>query len=233
MYKLLIANKNYSSWSLRPWILMTELKIPFEEILIPFSGKGAFYDHSQDLPSRKVPALHHGNLKIWDSLAITEYLAERHSAVWPMDQNQRALARSAVCEMHSGFVHLRTLCSMNCGIRAKLKSLPPELQSDIDRISELVSGFKEAFGGPFLFGQKFTATDAFFAPISLRQQTYSLRFNKATDSYFETIRDLATVQSWYLTGINEPWTDASHDFDITKYAHITHDLRTRIPKVAL
>ena len=140
MYKLFIANKNYSSWSLRPLILMTELQIPFEEILIPFSGQGEFFDHTQQLPSRKVPTLHDGDLKIWDSLAIVEYVAEKHSNVWPHDSKQRALARSAASEMHSGFTNLRNICSLNCGIRAELKSIPQGLQRDFDRMAERHAG---------------------------------------------------------------------------------------------
>ena len=207
---------------------MTELKIPFEEILIPFSGDGAYYNHSKDLPSRKVPALHHGDLIIWDSLAITEYLGERHPVVWPTDNKQRALARSAACEMHSGFGNLRTICSMNCGIRARVHSLTPQLQSDLDRVAELITGCIKSFGGPFLFGSKFTAADAFFAPISLRQQTYYLKFDKTTDHYFAMIRGLPSLRAWYEAGINEAWTDQTHDHDITKYAEITHELRNNI-----
>lgn len=228
MLKLYIANKNYSSWSLRPWILMTELNIPFEEILIPFSGQGEFFDHTQQLPSRKVPTLHDGDLKIWDSLAITEYISEKFPEVWPQDLNHRALARAAACEMHSGFSSLRSICSMNCGVRAELNSIPSGLQRDLDRISELLSGLLKNFGGPFLFGKKFTAADAFFAPVAFRQQTYFLKFDSSTNNYFERLRNLKGMQLWYQAGLNEVWIDNDHDNDIPKHARIIQDLRKQV-----
>lgn len=226
MYKLFIANKNYSSWSLRPWILMTELNIPFEEILIPFSGKGEYFDHNQQLPSRKVPTLHDGDLKIWDSLAIIEYIAEKYPEAWPSDSKQRALARSAVSEMHSGFTSLRNFCSMNCGIRAELKMIPAGLQRDTLRLSELISNLLISSGGPFLFGKIFTAADAFYAPVAFRQQTYCLKFDPLTDVYFERARQLKGMQSWYHAGLKEIWIDEDHDREIHLHAKVIRDLRS-------
>ena len=226
MYKLFIANKNYSSWSLRPWILMTELNIPFEEILIPFSGKGEFLDHTQQLPSRKVPTLHDGDLKIWDSLAITEYIAEKHPAAWPQDSKQRALARSAASEMHSGFTSLRNFCSMNCGIRAEMKTIPAGLQRDLNRMSELLTDFLKTSGGPFLFGKNFTAVDAFFAPVAFRQQTYFLKFDTTTDEYFTRLRNLKGMQAWYQAALQETWVDNEHDHNILNHARVTQDFRS-------
>src|SRR5262245_40578936 len=118
MYDLYIANKNYSSWSLRPWVLMRELAIPFRAIITPFGAKN---DHFlQFSPSGKVPCLVDGDITVWDSLAITEYVGERHAGVWPAEAAARAWARCAAAEMHSGFMALRNTCGMNCGVRIKL-----------------------------------------------------------------------------------------------------------------
>src|SRR5271157_4437968 len=161
-YELHIANKNYSSWSLRPWVLMRELKIEFREHLIPF-GRAAEWDAYRKIsPSGKVPCLIDGNTTVWDSLAIVEYLAERHAAVWPADGAARAFARCAAAEMHSGFGELRSRCSMSCGQRVRLKEFPPGLERDIARIGALWHEGLRRFGGPFLAGQTFTGADAFF-----------------------------------------------------------------------
>ena len=123
-YTLYIANRNYSSWSLRPWLLMTELQIPFTEILVPFEASN-HANFSRFSPTARVPCLHDGDTVIWDSLAIIEYLAEGHAGVWPQERSARAWARSAAAEMHSGFSALRNQCSMNCGLRLRLHSLKP------------------------------------------------------------------------------------------------------------
>ncbi len=137
MYDLFIGNKNYSSWSLRPWVLMRELNIPFRENLVPFGGAQnphAFRDFS---PTGKVPCLVDGAITVWDSLAITEYVGERHAGVWPAEAVARAWARSASAEMHSGFFGLRNTCTMNCGLRITLKSIDAPLQRDLARLEEL------------------------------------------------------------------------------------------------
>ena len=173
MYDLFIGNKNYSSWSLRPWVLMRELAIPFRENLVPFGGAqnpDAFRSFS---PTGKVPCLVDGNITVWDSLAITEYVGERHAGVWPAEAAARAWARCASAEMHSGFFALRNACTMNCGIRVTLKSIEPPLQRDLARLEELWADGIGQFGGPFLTGTRFCAVDAFFAPVAFRMQTYS------------------------------------------------------------
>ena len=137
MYTLHIANKNYSSWSLRPWALMKELNIPFKEKMSPFSAGSNWDEFRGFSPTGLVPCLVDGHLQIWDSLAITEYLAEKHPEVWPEEIDARAWARCASAEMHSGFPALRDQCSMNCGMRVKLDSVSAELQKDISRIDEL------------------------------------------------------------------------------------------------
>ncbi|VFS61944.1 Dichloromethane dehalogenase [Leminorella grimontii] len=151
MYQLYIANKNYSSWSLRPWVLMSQLGIPFEETLIPFSSApGENWEHYREFsPNGKVPCLVDNKIAVWDSLAIVEYLAESHPEVWPQERQPRAWARSACAEMHSGFTSLRSTCPMNVGVRLRLHQLPDALVKDLDRLCELWESGLEQFGGPF------------------------------------------------------------------------------------
>ena len=170
MYTLYITNKNYSSWSLRPWVLMQEKAIAFTEIITPFPAHNSWETFRSFAPNGKVPCLHHNDLIIWDSLAITEYLAEQHSGIWPIDPTARAWARSATAEMHSGFNAIRNQCGMNCGLRIQLHQIDRHLQQDIDhrrckqsyRLNELWTEGLQKFGGPFLTGSEFTAVDAFF-----------------------------------------------------------------------
>lgn len=161
MYQLHIANKNYSSWSLRPWVLMKTLGIKFEEIRHSFKPDN-FDQFKVFSPSAKVPVLIDGDVTIWDSLAITEYLFESHASVWPEQRIARAWARSAAAEMHSSFQSLRTCCPMSVGVIAKLKQMTADLEKDIRRLDELFLSGLEEFSGPFLAGDKFTAVDAFF-----------------------------------------------------------------------
>src|SRR3954464_4457289 len=130
MYQLYIANRNYSSWSLRPWLLMRELGIAFSEHLEPFADGSSFDAFRKFSPNGKVPCLHDEQTVVWDSLGITEYLAERHPHVWPQHPQSRAWARCATAEMHSGFNALRQHCTMNCGIRVRLSSYPDALKRD-------------------------------------------------------------------------------------------------------
>jgi glutathione S-transferase len=171
VYELYIANKNYSSWSLRPWVLLRELKIPFAERLLRFGDLAAWDRFRAISPSGKVPCLSDGPLVIWDSLAIAEYLAERHAGIWPSMSVARAWARSAAAEMHSGFQELRGRCSMSCGVRIRLKNPSAALTGELARLSALWTDGIERFGGPFLAGPAFTAVDAFYAPVAFRVQT--------------------------------------------------------------
>jgi glutathione S-transferase len=187
MYELYITNKNYSSWSLRPWVLMRHLEIPFEERLVPLptdgSDSGPLFRAVS--PSGRVPCLREDETVVWDSLAITEYLAERHSGVWPTDPVIRAWARSAAAEMHAGFGALRELCTMSCGIRVRVDDVPPALAQDLARLVALWSDGHARFDGPFLAGAAFTAADAFYAPVAFRIQTYGLeeRIGSAAAAY--------------------------------------------------
>jgi glutathione S-transferase len=224
MYTLHIGNKNYSSWSLRPWILMRELNIPFTERLHVF---GASFNRAGDAksPSGRVPVLHDGERVVWDSLAIAEYLAERHPGVWPKDGDARAWARSAAAEMHSSYGALRTWCSMSIGTRMKLKQVPQALLDDIARIDAAWTEGLRRFGGPFLAGKSFTAVDAFFAPVAFRWQTYGFDLSPAAREYAQRLLALPGMKEWYAAGLAEPHRDAAHEQEVLDYASVVQDLR--------
>ncbi|MEP6897702.1 MAG: glutathione S-transferase family protein [Rhodanobacter sp.] len=228
MYDLYIANKNYSSWSLRPWILLSELGIPFRERLSPFRpGTGASWaDFRAFSPSGRVPCLHDGDTVVWDSLAIAEYLAERHSGVWPSDQNARAWARCAAAEMHAGFGALRNECTMNCGVRVRLHHISASLQRDITRVGELWNEGLRRFGGPYLAGRDFTAVDAFYAPVAFRIHSYGLAMDDAAVAYAERLRALPSMQRWYADALKETWRDQEHEDEVKGAGDMLEDLRS-------
>lgn len=205
MHILYIANKNYSSWSLRPWLLMTQFGIPFEERIVPLGLQPGTSDYSGVSPSGKVPCLVDQQLTVWDSLAITEYLAEIHPKLWPGSLEARAWARSAAAEMHSGFNALREQCNMNCGVRVKLENITPHLQKDLDRLDSLWRDGLQRFGGPFLAGKDFSAVDAFFAPVAFRIQTYQLPLSENALGYAARLLALDGMQAWYNAALVEPW----------------------------
>ena len=223
MYTLHIGNKNYSSWSLRPWVLMTTLAIPFEERLHVF-GPG-FSAKAAGSPSGKVPCLVDDGLQVWDSFAIAEYLAERHPGVWPAEAKARAWARCAAAEMHSGFFALRNHCSMSCGIRLRRASTPPALAADLARLAELWSDGLARFGGPYLAGRDFTAVDAFFCPVAFRIQTYGLQLPPAAQQYAQRLLALPAMQRWYEAALVEPWRDEPHEAEIAAEGTVTADHR--------
>lgn len=226
MYQLFIANKNYSSWSLRPWVLMRELKIAFEEKFARFTPGGSWDAFRTFSPSGKVPTLVDGKTAVWDSLAITEYLAERHDGVWPKDAAARAWARSAAAEMHSGFGTLREHCSMSVGVRVKLKEITPALQKDISRLNELWNDGLTRFGGPFLAGKTFSAVDAFFAPVAFRVQTYGVKLDANGEAYVARLLALPSMREWYEAGLAETFRD-EHDDYVLRFGTITQDLRAK------
>lgn len=225
MYDLLIGNKNYSSWSLRPWVLMRELDIPFTEHVVPFGGAqnpDAFRGFS---PTGKVPCLVDGTLTVWDSLAITEYVGERHAGVWPAEAGARAWARSASAEMHSGFFALRNACTMNCGIRVTLKSVDAPLGRDLARLEELWADGIGRFGGPFLTGTRFCAVDAFFAPVAFRIQTYTPPLNAGAQRYAAHLLALPAMKDWYAAALQETWRDEEHEVEARAMGEWLADLR--------
>lgn len=226
MYTLHIANKNYSSWSLRPWVLMRERGIPFEEKLHPFPEDGPSYPtFSRFSPTGLVPVLEDGDTVVWESLGIVEYLAERHDGVWPADATARAWARSAAAEMHGGFSALRNICTMNCGIQVELREVSDALKRDVGRIETLWAEGLDRFGGPFLAGEAFTAVDAFFCPVAFRAQTYSLALNDRAHAYAERLLALPAMQDWYAAGLKETYREPGHEADARAYGKIVEDLR--------
>jgi glutathione S-transferase len=220
-----IANKNYSSWSLRPWVLMRELGFAFEERLEPFRGTGNYDRFRTFSPSGLVPCLVDGELVVWDSLAICETLAERDAAVWPASPAARAWARSACAEMHSGFRALRDRCSMNLGVRVRLHGIDEALGRDLARLRELWEQGLARHGGPFLAGPRFGAVDAFFAPVAWRLLTYGLDLGGPANDYAGRLRELETMQAWYGDALREPWRDEAHDADIARVGTLVQDLR--------
>jgi glutathione S-transferase len=228
MYDLFIGNKNYSSWSLRPWVLMRELGIAFNERLVPFGGPAnpdAFRSFS---PNGKVPCLIDGKQTVWDSLAITEYLGERHAGVWPAEAAARAWARCAAAEMHSGFFGLRNTCTMNCGIRVQLARVDDALKRDLGRLEELWGDGIGRFGGPFLTGSRFCAVDAFYAPVAFRLQTYEPPINTAARRYAAQLLALPSMQQWYSAALAETWRDEPHEAEARGLGAWTADLRAAL-----
>ena len=225
MYTLYIGNKNYSSWSLRPWILMKARRIDFEEKLLQFDAGSSWKTFRTFSPSGKVPCLVDGDTVVWDSLAIAEYLAERHPGVWPADAKARAFARCAAAEMHSGFTALRTQCGMNCGIRVKLRNVDSALQRDLARVSELWNEGLHRFGGPFLAGNEFTAVDAFYAPVAFRIQTYSPPLDDNAKAYAQRLLALPAMREWYASALAETWRDTAHEEEVLQWGEIVEDFR--------
>ena len=223
MYTLFIANKNYSSWSLRPWLLMKTLHIPFHENIAIFGDDNwnAFRKFS---PSGKVPCLLAEHITVWDTLAITEFLAESYPQVWPTNVRARAWARSASAEMHSGFGTLREMCSMNCSIQVQLHQITDDLLKDITRIDELWNEGLREFNGPYLAGNEFTAVDAFYAPVVLRIASYGLPFSDMAMAYCELIQQLPELQAWINAGQREPRHE-EHEVACVQYGRLTHDVR--------
>jgi glutathione S-transferase len=227
MYRLHIANKNYSSWSLRPWVLMTQLGIPFEERLLRFGDADAWDDYRSRISrSGKVPCLVDEGITVWDSLAIAEYLAERHPDVWPSPPGARAWARSVAAEMHSGFAELRSRCSMTCGVRVRLNEFPAALERDIADLGDLWNDGLQRFGGPFLAGAEFTAADAFFAPVAFRVQSYSLPFDPVSMAYVSRLLELRSMRQWYAESLRETFRDEPHEAETLRIGAVLADFRT-------
>ncbi len=225
MYTLHIANKNYSSWSLRPWLLMKALNIPFKEELHKFGEE----DFKQFSPTGTVPCLYdetrNETLIIWDSLAIVDHLAETHKNIWPENEKARAWSRSACAEMHSGFTGIRNTCSMSCGVRVKLHEETPDLLKDIARLNALWNEGLSTFGGPYLAGAHFTAVDSLYAPIVFRVQTYGLTLKDAAKNYVELMLAHPAMKEWYKDGINEDFQEQAHEEWIYNAGVVEKDLR--------
>src|SRR5688572_29765717 len=195
---LVIGNKNYSSWSLRPWIALKVFGFPFEEKRIPLYGQGYKQAVLKYSPSGRVPVLVDGANTVWDSLAILEYLAEKNRKLWPLDAALRARARAVAAEMHAGFAELRTHMSMNVRKRYPGKGRTPEVLLEIERIKAI---WNEA-ARPFLFGT-FTAADAMYAPVVLRFRTYEVELPRAARIYYDAMLALPALQEWIAAAERE------------------------------
>lgn len=205
--RLVIGNKNYSSWSLRPWLLLRHFAIPFEEVRIPLYTPESAPLLQAHSPSGKVPVLVDGEQTIWDSLAICEYVAEMDAAraAWPADRATRAVARSVAAEMHSGFTTLRTLMPMNVRGRGRRVASTSELEADIARIATIwrTCRARYAAGGPWLFGA-FSVADAMFAPVACRFQTYGVALDGDAGRYVQTLLEHPAMREWAEAGAVEP-----------------------------
>ncbi len=206
MLKLYIGNKNYSSWSMRPWVMLTQAGIAFEEIMVPFdafSEGSQFKNTIKDItPVGKVPVLVDGDLAVWDTLAIAEYAAERFpdKGLWPADAKARARARSICAEMHAGFGALRSHCPMN--LEASLPQIgqlvwrdQAGVRADVARLVAMWEGLLDQYGGPMLFGE-FSIADAYYAPVCTRITTYALPVPAKVQAYIERVRALPAVARW-------------------------------------
>src|SRR6202049_4935701 len=205
--KLVIGNKNYSSWSMRPWLALRANNIAFDEVLIPlYTGDADKKRILSFTPSGKVPALIDGDVTIWDSLAIIEYLAERFPEIqlWPEDRARRAHARSISAEMHSGFAALRNECGMNLHRPVRAITLSADARANIARIQQIWIECRELYGkfGPFLFGS-FGGADAMFAPVVHRFRTYALEVESDAQAYMDAMMSLPAFQEWTRAGLAE------------------------------
>lgn len=210
---LVIGNKNYSSWSLRPWLLMKHLGVEFRELLIPLSQPATRDEVEKYSPSGRVPVLHQGELCVWDSLAICEYVCELTGRGWPKDPRARAVARSVSAEMHSGFVNLRSEWPMNARARHRRTPMTPGLKADVDRVEEIWSDCRSRFGksgGPWLFGE-YSAADAMYAPVVLRFNTYGAQLSETARWYMAAVIEHPALQEWVRAAKEEPWTVDSEE----------------------
>jgi glutathione S-transferase len=213
---LVIGNKNYSSWSLRAWLLMKHLKVPFKETLIQLYTPEFKDELDKYGPGGRVPVLTHGSLCLWDSLAICEYVAELTGQGWPKDREARALARCVSLEMHSGFGNLRSLWPLNARARNRHTAMTTSLEADIDRIDEIWNQCRHQHGagGPWLFGE-FSIADAMYAPVVLRFHTYGARISETARWYMATMLEDDHVQAWLSAARDEPWTLKSSEVGLS------------------
>ena len=224
-YTLVLGNPHYSSWSLRPWLLMSYLGMDFDVRWFNFGPAFSTLAFHEMAPAGHVPVLHTRGQIIWDSLAIVEYLAEQHPGVWPIDPIARAWARSASAEMHANFSSLRTLCPFAVALRAQHHRQDMRLHGELERLQTLWQEGLNRFGGPFLAGERFSAVDAFYAPVVFRLQTYGLKLDPACQRYAESLLALPAMQHWHQMACEDSWRDPDHEAEVLHVADIHLDLR--------
>jgi glutathione S-transferase len=210
-----LGNKNYSSWSLRPWLALKQTGAAFDEVLVPLSEPNTRSTILRYSPSGRVPAIARNGLTVWDSLAICEYLAESFPAaqLWPADPAARAVARSVSAEMHSGFAALRNHLPMNMRSSFPNRGVTPEVQADINRITAIWRDCRKRFGagGPYLFGA-FCNADAMYAPVVSRFRTYRVEIEEEAQAYADAVWALPSLQEWLAAAKNEPMIIESAEF---------------------
>ncbi len=211
---LVIANKRYSSWSLRPWLALNHFDLPFEEIVILLkqeTSAAAICDHS---PAGKVPVLHHGDITVWESLAILDYLAEAFydRPWWPTDPHAKAHARTVAAEMHAGFGALRSAMPMNLATTYEPRQWDEDVLNDVARVQEIWRDARSRFGGEgdFLFGP-FTIADAMYAPVITRFKTYAIDMDDVGSAYAEANLNLPAIQKWIAEAAEESWVIEEYD----------------------
>jgi glutathione S-transferase len=221
--KLIIGNKNYSSWSLRPWIAMKVAGIAFEEEVISLSATDFKARVGKVSGTGKVPALVDGDVRVWESLAILEYLAEKYprARLWPSDPAPRALARAVAAEMHAGFSPLRRHLPMNMWRPVMPRQLTPEVKANVRRIEEIWIDCRTRYGkgGPFLFGP-FGAADAMYAPVVARFCTYAVEVAEAARAYMDAVMALPAWGEWRAAALVEPWVLEEDEVDWPKVVRV-------------
>ena len=209
---LVIGNKNYSGWSLRPWLFMKHVGLEFQELMVPLDTPETREQIDRYTPSGRVPVLRQGALCVWDSLAICEYIAELSGKGWPQAPEVRAVARAVCAEMHSGFSTLRSLWPMNARVRNRRTAITAALEADIERIDEMWNDCRGRFGGggPWLFGE-YSIADAMYAPVVLRFNTYGARISQTARWYMASVLEDGPLQEWLQAAKQEPWTIAAEE----------------------
>lgn len=213
--KLIIGNKNYSSWSLRPWLVLKHFNIPFDEEQVLLSGEGWRETIRKKSPSGKVPVLIDGDLVVPETIAIIEYLNDKYPAkgIWPSNRIERAKARAAAAEMHGGFSALRNAAPMNLKASHPGKVNPDLIANDLKRLERLWGDLLSQSGGPYLFGN-FNGADAMFAPVATRIRTYELAVSDVAAEYVEAIYALPAFQEWLAAAVKEPWVVEDDEIDV-------------------
>ena len=205
---LVIANKTYSSWSLRPWLALTHFDVSFDEIVIPLYQDDTSSEIRKHSPAGKVPVLHHGSITVWESMAIMDYLADAFydRRWWPADPHAKAHARTIAAEMHASFGPLRNAMAMNLSKIYPARKWADDVNSDVIRVHEVWRDARSRFGadGDFMFGD-FTIADAMYAPVVARFKTYAIELDATCAAYAAAILSLPAMQKWTAEAAEEPW----------------------------